>query len=238
MGPWRGLSGRPTSSNGASSMHLWWDGHADEVVAASVTLTVVERPPWDDLCFWALQASFTDSTRSYGAAHLGLQWYSRHPGSTAVNFGGYRDGGGELSGSESRLPSATGNPNTRDFSWEPGRGYRLAIALGADGPGTWTGLLDDVVIRTLSCPGDRLAGFVVWTECFAPCDAAPSTVRWSDPSLALASGATLRPSLYRATYQSVTDGGCATGSARPASGGGVLQVTGGPPGDRPRTLEA
>lgn len=218
-------------------MHLWWDIRVDQpVVAAEVTLTVTTPPPWPDLCFWALQASFTDATRSFGAAHLGLQWYSPHPGATAVNFGGYRDGGGELAGSASPLPSATGNPNTRDLAWEPGRPYRLSIR--AEGEGTWAGLVDDLEVRTLSCPGDRLAAFVVWTECFAPCDAAPSTVRWSDPSLMLAGGGVVRASAYRATYQSLADGGCATGTSAPSPEGGVVQITGADASARPRTLPA
>ena len=217
-------------------MHLWWDVRVDEpVVAAEVTLTIDAPPLWPDLCFWALQASFTDVTRSFGAAHLGLQWYSPHPGSTAVNFGGYRDGGGELAGSVSPLPSATGNPNTRDFAWDAGRPYRLEIRADA-AAGGWVGLVDGVEVRTLSCPGDRLVGFVVWTECFAPCDGAPATVRWTDPRLTLARGAAVRPSTYRATYQSVADGGCATGTSAVAPAGGVAQITGVDASTRPRTL--
>src|SRR5690349_18447275 len=116
-----GTKGWPTSANQASSMHLWWDMDVGgPVVAASVTLTVVDPPRWTDLCFWALQASFADRGGGRGGAHLGLQWYARHPGSTAVNFGGYANRGGELRGSQSMLPSATGNPNTRDYSWVPG----------------------------------------------------------------------------------------------------------------------
>ena len=100
-------TGAPASSNGASSLHLWWllDGPLVEV---AVTVEVVVPPPGDRLVFWALQAGFTDGRRPLGAGHLGLQAHPGHPGGTAVNWGGYRApalGGGELTGSESPLPS-------------------------------------------------------------------------------------------------------------------------------------
>ena len=80
-------------------------------------LEVTTAPQVEALYFWALQVSFTDRGRSGGGAHLGLQWYPAHPGSTAVNWGGYVPDGHELEGTTSALPSATGNVNTRDFPW-------------------------------------------------------------------------------------------------------------------------
>jgi len=212
MWPWRRrrTSGFPTSANGASSMHLWWHP-SPTVERAAVDLEVVVPPAVDHLYFWALQASFTDgSGRRYGGAHLGLQWHPAHPGRTAVNWGGYAPAGGELDGSVSPFPSATGNPNTRDLPWEPGRPYRLAVRRDADG---WVGTVDGVEVRTLHAGGDRLAGLVVWSEVFARCDDPSVTVRWSgfDPV----------PAGLRATYQSTADGGCANTTALP----GGLQVT-------------
>ncbi|HKX72170.1 MAG TPA: hypothetical protein VJM75_13115 [Acidimicrobiales bacterium] len=48
------------------------------------------RAARSDLYFWALQASFIDSAeRHCGGGHVGLQWRRHHPGSRAVNWGGY-----------------------------------------------------------------------------------------------------------------------------------------------------
>ena len=127
---WDGTSGRPRSSNGASSLHLGWDVPQpvadDPWVAADAVLEVRSPPEVLALYFWALQASFTDRGRHGGAGHLGLQWYPAHPGSTAVNWGGYGPDGRELDGSASTLPSATGNPNTRDYAWSPATPYGCA----------------------------------------------------------------------------------------------------------------
>src|SRR5690349_12962684 len=96
-------TGFPTSSNRASSMHLWWTPAPPPATEVSVVLEIVEPPAVPHLYFWALQASFVDRGRRIGGAHLGLQWYDRHPGGTAVNWGGYRDGGGELRSEERRV---------------------------------------------------------------------------------------------------------------------------------------
>lgn len=221
------IRGYPTSSNGASSLHLAWDAPAAREVSA--VLEIVHPPTVDDLYFWALQASFVDRGRRVGGAHLGLQWYSRHPGSTAVNWGGYRDGASlrgsnvsrELAGEPSPLPSATGNPNTRDFPWHPNRRYRLRIH--GEGDGWWTGEVTDLttdvttVVRRLDGGGTALASPVVWSEVFARCDAPSTTVRWSDLSP--------RPATkLRQSYQSHVDGGCANTASIP-DGNGWLQVT-------------
>jgi len=214
-------TGFPTSSNRASSMHLHWDPSPPPSLEIAATLEIVEPPVVSHLYFWALQASFvTVDGRRVGGAHLGLQWYDRHPGSTAVNWGGYRDGAGELDGEESSLPSSTGNPNTRDFAWRPRVPYRLRIS--GDGDGWWTGSVTDLttgvetVVRRLHGGGSALTAPVVWSEVFARCDDPTVAVRWSDLAPATTS---MRP-----TYQSHVDGGCAnTRSER--DGDGWIQRT-------------
>lgn len=208
-------TGFPTSSNRASSMHLWWSPPPQPTTEVSVVLEIEEPPVVPHLHFWALQASFVDGGRRVGGAHLGLQWYDRHPGSTAVNWGGYRDGAGELEGEPSALPSATGNPNTRDFAWRPRTPYRLRIS-GA-GDGWWTGEVTDLttdettIVRRLHGGGTHVADPVVWSEVFARCDDPSVAVRWSDPTPA--------PADLRPTYQAHEHGGCAnTRSSRDGTG--------------------
>ena len=214
-------TGFPTSSNRASSMHLHWDPSPPPALEVAVTLEIVEPPVVPHLYFWALQASFvTVEGHRLGGAHLGLQWYDRHPGSTAVNWGGYRDGAGELDGDVSALPSATGNPNTRDFAWRARVPYRLRIH--GDGDGWWTGSVTDLttdettVVRRLRGGGARLAAPVMWSEVFARCDDPSVVVRWSDPN------PTVRA--MHPTYQSHQDGGCAN-TASTRDGDAWLQTT-------------
>jgi hypothetical protein len=201
-------------------MHLRWDPPPISLLEVAVTLEVVEPPAVDELYFWALQASFLDGGRHIGAAHLGLQWHPQHPGSTAVNWGGYRDDAGELDGDPSSLPSAVGNPNTRDFPWRPRTPYRLRIS--GDGDGWWTGSVTELVtdettvVRRLRGSGDALANPMVWSEVFARCDDPRVVVRWSDLSPS--------PVHVRASYQTHEDGGCAnTVSIR--DGDAYLQIT-------------
>src|SRR6478672_1424945 len=160
-------SGFPTSSNRASSFHLRWLGLPVDgsLIEASVTLEIVTPPVVPHLYFWALQASLVDGSQAFGAGHLGLQWYPAHPGGTAVNWGGYDASGRELGGTASSLPSATGNPNTRDFPWEPSRPYRLAISAGTQ-PGEWQGSVDGQVVRELHAGGTGLTDVMVWSEVF------------------------------------------------------------------------
>jgi hypothetical protein len=199
-------AGPPTSSNGASSMHLWWTPPAGRrpLTTVSAVLEVVEPPTVDRLHFWALQATFVDrSGRPFGAAHLGLQWHPGHPGGTAVNWGGYRsDGSGELDAhAPSTLPSATGNVNTRDYPWRARTPYRLSI--DGDGSGSVTDLAsgETTVVRRLDVGGAvALASPVVWSEVFARCDDPSSAVRWSE--------LTPPPTTTQVTYQSFEDGGC------------------------------
>jgi hypothetical protein len=221
------VSGYPTSSNRASSLHLAWEmpARTGPVVAVAVDLFVEAVPPVDELYFWALQASFQDAAgRRHGGAHLGLQWYAPHPGSRAVNWGGYAPGGGILPGSESALPSASDNPNTRDLWWEPGVAHTLAIGPAPGGGGGWAGSVDGTQVRTLAAGGDRLGGLTVWSEVFARCDDPPVAVRWSGFRATLASGEVVSPLALRVNYQRRSDGGCDNTTAVP-DGDGVRQVT-------------
>jgi hypothetical protein len=221
-------SGLPPSANGASSLHAWWDA-AGPWREVAVTLEVLVPPsvPW--LYFWALQVSFLDRGRGTGGGHLGLQAAPWHPGGRAVNWGGYADGGGELRGTTSSLPSAVANPNTRDFVWEARRAYRLRVAPGS-AAGRWRGEVTDLVsgavtvVRELECPGTELASPVVWSEVFAPCDAPGTAVRWSDPLAVTLSGEAVVPPAVRVTYQSVADGGCSNSSTF-VDGAAVVQAT-------------
>ncbi len=207
----RRTSGRPPSPNGASSFHLWWDDRGP-FTAVEATL-VVERPPATaDLYFWALQVGFSTAEGSVGGAHLGLQWNARHPGSTAVNWGGYGRAGGLLEGTPSALPSRPHDPNTRDFPWRPGVSYRLRIEPGS-GPGWWRGTVTDVaagqttVVRELAGGGDRLTDPVQWSEVFAPCDAPSVVVAWREPRGVTPDGVRV-PTRYRIGFQAYRDGGC------------------------------
>lgn len=239
--------GEPTSSNGASSLHLGWvlprvpSGGFREV---SVMLELLTAPQVPRLYFWALQADFaTAQGGRAGGAHLGLQWHPQHPGSTAVNWGGYGASGGELDGSGSVLPSAMRNVNTRDFAWQAGRPYRLKIerADGGVDPGAgedpdrsgtspaWRGSVTDTtgtvtVVRDLYPPGDRISGAVMWSEVFARCDHPSVGARWSDPVAVALDGTVVRPDRLEVNYQSTRDGGCTNTDSR-VDGVGVVQWT-------------
>lgn len=222
---WDGTHGTPPSGNGASSFHLTWEAPVGRWVAAEATLEVLEAPAVPRLVFWALQVSFVDRGRRAGGAHLGLQWHPAHPGSTAVNWGGYGPGGRELDGSPSTLPSATGNPNTRDYPWRPGRPYRLRVSRAAGG---WRGEVADgaavTVVRHLHAGGGTLDSPVVWSEVFAACEEPAGTVRWSGFRLTAEDGTQVEPDTVRVSYQPLTEGGCATTDVV-VDGGGFVQRT-------------
>jgi hypothetical protein len=218
-------SGPPTSGNGASSFHLWWDPAPPSTVV-EVSLTVEWQPPVDRLCFWALQASFSDGRNRTGGAHLGLQWNPRYPGRAAVNWGGYSAAGAILKGTTSPLPSTPNDPNTRDYPWKPGLAYRLRIE--AAEPGWWAGVVIDPAgqrteVRRLAGGGDRLEAPVVWSEIFARCDDRSVAVKWSDPAM-LVGELWGRPERYRVNYQSEEHGGCSNTTVLQGDDG-VLQVT-------------
>ena len=75
---WDGTAGRPTSSNGASSLHLFWSvaPHRPSTAVEAV-LEVVEPPTVAALHFWALQVTFAGPRVESGGAHLGLQLFDR-----------------------------------------------------------------------------------------------------------------------------------------------------------------
>jgi hypothetical protein len=240
---WDGTSGRPRSANAASSFHLVWDAPSGAWAAAEATLEIVTPPKVDALYFWALQVSFADRGRIAGGAHLGLQWYPIHPGSTAVNWGGYAADGRELSGSESSLASTPANPNTRDFAWQPSVRYRLHIGLvpesgASSAVRSWQGSVTALdtgrttVVRELFVAGSTIEAPMVWSEVFADCDAPATAVRWSDLELTAADGSRASVQTVRTNYQAVVDGGCShTNSA--VAGDAFEQVT-----STPRTTPA
>jgi hypothetical protein len=235
-----GTRGRPPSGNGASSFHLSWDVGGGPWRAAEAVLEVLEAPGVPKLVFWALQVSFAGRGSAGGGAHLGLQWFPAHPGGTAVNWGGYGGDGRELEGSASALPSAPGNPNTRDFAWSPGRRYRLRIepapSVGqAAAPGrlrAWRGTVTDMetaattVVRDLYASGDHLDGPMVWSEVFADCDEPGGRVRWSDLRLFGEGGRSMEVTTVRVNYQRVAEGGCVTTSSTAEGPGQFVQATG------------
>lgn len=210
-------------------MHLLWQLplSTGPIVEVSVVCEIVEPPLVPDLYFWALQAGFADDRHHLGAGHLGLQWYRAHPRGRAVNWGGYGAAGGELAGSESAMPSATGNPNTRDYLWQTHRPYRLGISRGEHG---WRGTVTDLatgtatVVRELGAGGDRLVEPMVWSEVFAACDAPMTAVRWSELEVVTDDRERIRSSAVRVNYQSHADGGCANTDVE-VDGGGAVQIT-------------
>jgi hypothetical protein len=202
----------------------------------SATLEVRLAPTVPRLYFWALQASFVEAGRQGGAGHLGLQWHPQYPGSTAVNWGGYRSGGGELDGSRSLLAGTLGNVNTRDYAWAPGRRYRLAITPAppelqpGGGLTAWRGSVTDLatgattVVRELLAAGSRLGSPMVWSEVFARCDHPTVEVRWSDLEALTPDGRIVRPASVGINYQVHADGGCANTSTAVVDGVAVQRT--------------
>ena len=201
-------------------------------------LEVLDAPSVPALSFWALQASFDDRGRHGGAGHLGLQWHPEHPGSTAVNWGGYGPEGRELDGSTSALPSALGNVNTRDLAWSVGTRYRLRIVRDDEpappppaGYVGWRGEVTDlttgtaIVVRDLWAVGTALGAPVMWSEVFARCDDPPARVRWSDLRMVDDAGSATEVARVQVNYQSLHDGGCVTTDSA-VDQVGVVQTTG------------
>jgi len=225
------VSGPPTSSNGASSMHLFWEVPPHPLSEVRADLTVVEPPAVDKLYFWALQVNFVDAGADRGGAHIGLQHHPTYPGGGAVNWGGYHPhGGGELDGSVSELPSALGNVNTRDYQWQGGRPYRFRVFQA--GQGRWRGTVTDLesgvetMLRDLYVEADALVRPMVWSEVFADCDHPTTAVRWTNLSADLAGGGEVRALSVRTNYQSFANGGCDnTNSAVDPDHGGFVQRT-------------
>lgn len=185
-----------------------------------MTLEVLRRPQVDELFFWALQVSFDG-----GGSHIGLQHHPGYPANSSVNWGGYDASGTILDGSESVLPSALGNRNTRTYAWREGAPYRLVVSRGDDG---WDGTIIDLerdqatLVRTLFAPPGSLRSPVVWSEVFAACEEADGEVCWSDFTVVDSSGERRTINSGKLTYQR---NGCSNTDSRPDAGG-VLQSTG------------
>ncbi len=228
-------TGPPTSSNGASSFHLWWDVPPGPFQEVSAVLEIVRPPAVSQLYFWALQVSFLDRGRDLGAGHTGLQWHPQAPAG-AVNWGGYHAGGGVLDGTGSELPPVDG-PHTRHFAWSPGRAYRFRVF--SPNTGAWRSEVTDLitgqatVIRDLLVPATSLGNPVVWAEVFAHCDDPGTEARWSElrATASAAAGQAFTATSVRLSYQAHADGGCANTLSYP-DGNSFVQVTG-LPGARP-----
>lgn len=191
-----------------------------EWIGVEAVLEVAVPPEVPALYFWALQVSFAERGRAVGGAHLGLQWYPPHPGSTAVNWGGYASDGRELDGSQSALSSATSNVNTRDFAWRPRAAYRLVVTRDDERTHgdlhAWRGEVVDLatgtstVVRHLFARGSSIGSPMVWSEVFADCDAPGTLVRWRDLVVRSAGGERVAVDSVHVNYQSIADGGCVT----------------------------
>lgn len=223
-------TGEPTSSNGASSLHLVWRLPDVPLIEVSTVFELVAEPSVPRLYFWALQASFLQGGLHSGAAHLGVQWHPAYPNNRAVNWGGYGPDGHELDGSLPELPSTLDNPNTRDFDWESGLPYRFLIARSPDVAGAWRGTVTNLatgeptVVRDLYAAGSHLRGPIVWTEAFCRCEQPPVLARWSGFRAATEDGPAPVEAM-QVSYQSYAQGGCTNTTARP-DGDGFLQITG------------
>lgn len=217
---------------GASSFHLWWQiAGLAPLAEVEAVCEVLVPPRGDHLYFWALQIGFSDGQRSFGAAHVGLQWHGSGTSGRAVNWGGYHrpaDGGGELAGSMPTLPPLNRSGNTARYDWEPGNAYRFRVFRSHD---AWRAEVSDVnrhettVIRDLFAGGHLLTEPVVWSEAFAPCDDPAVKVRWSGLRGRAADGASVRPAAVTVTYQDPRSGGCPNTTAG-ADDVGLLQTTG------------
>ena len=223
--PTERTTGPPTSSNGASSFHLFWEVGPEPVRAVEATVSI-DDPPAGRLTFCALQVSPAGGLGRLGGLHFGLQHHPGHPGGGAINWGGYHSRGGEVDGSPLTVPSAMHNRNTGDYAWVPGRPYRYRIERSDRG---WRGSITDLdrgetmVVRDLDVGGDRLEAPMVWTESFAQCDDPTTTVRWTELTLETDEG---RRSVGtgRINYQTVGDGGCSNTNWS-VEGGAFIQRT-------------
>lgn len=222
------MRGRPTSANGASSLHLWWQlPPGTRLREVEATLTVTRPPARRVLYFWALQVNFVHRGRELGGAHTGLQWHPAAPRG-AVNWGGYFPGAGELPGTVSALPEVD-SANTRAWEWLPGRPYRIRV--WSPERGRWRSTITDGVdgrsadVRDLIVDAEEAASPVVWSEVFADCDDPPVEVVWSDLGGTDRRGVRVTPTAARATYEAAA-GGCANTESRALPGGRLAQVTG------------
>lgn len=223
-------TGIPPSGNGASSFHLFWGmPAADPFVEVSVAFVLEQEPRTDRLYFWALQASFAEHGRTYGAGHLGFQWSRSHPDRRGVCWGGYGGAGGELSGGVPFFPTPDDNHNVCSVPWTSGEEWRWRIRRSPDVPGAWRAEIEDAsgdvhAVRDLYCDGRHLTDLMVWSEVFARCDDAPVVVRWSDFRAVTEAGDVVRPTVLHVNYQRYEDGGCDNTTVR-HDPDGVRQIT-------------
>lgn len=208
-----GLRNYPISSNAASSMHLFWNQGIQLFKSVEATIQVNNTPSSKDIYFWALQVEFSKNGKRVGGAHTGLQHHNSYPSSSAINWGGYNSEGLELDGSESELTSAINNQNTRDYPWANGVAYTYKISQSLNSK-NWTASVRnnqtgiETVIRELFIDADYIAAPMVWTECFARCDAESVSVNWSDLKTIDQDGTVTNIDQVRVNYQKLSDGGC------------------------------
>jgi hypothetical protein len=194
-------AGEPSSSNGASSFHLFWDLQPEPLIEVAATLEVLLPPSVKRLYFWALQVTFASGRRLRGGGHLGLQWNARHPGGTAVNWGGERY----------RFHIGPGGDAPEGL-----RAWRGTVTHVESGTAT--------VVRDLYVPADTIVSPVVWSEVFARCEHPMVSVRWSGLAARTIAGKIVRPSHVRVNYQARERGGCDNTTVA-VDELGLLQVT-------------
>ena len=230
-------TGSPTSSNGASSMHLWWEypGGFPPLCEVCATLEIPDWPVTPELYFWALQVFFDDANGGVSAAHMGLQYSPAYPNNGAVNWGGYSQSDGSiLSGGSLTNPSAQNNPNTMNYLWQPGRKYRYRVYESpvVNIPKAWRAEITDLttgvttIIRDIYAGGTHMAAPLVWTESFGDCDDPAVCAQWSDlEGTVCGTGAIVTPNAVTAEYQTYAAGGCTNTNSELVAPGVVEQCT-------------
>ena len=167
-----------------SGFHLWWKGvpSNEPIVACSVVLEVVQPPTVAALYFWALQASFLDAHRPVlrrGPHRAPVE--PPPPGQPGGELGWLRAGGrrhlhpGRQRLTAARHPRGPEHPHVRVARrdpvplHDPSRHRRV----GVDGDRSGRPA-PEVTVRELYAAGDRLGGFVMWSELFCRGDDPPT----------------------------------------------------------------
>jgi hypothetical protein len=228
-------TGQPPSGNNASSQYLIFDPEFGAEI--TVNVEVLATPSQSKIVNWLIQTEFLDdsgsSLDSAGTGFFGLRFAPTFPNSRAIVCAASSAfDGSELTGPESPLPSATGEPQVRTYGWVTGRKYLLRIYSYAGWQ--WRFEVTDTVtsvtsiVRDISIPGGSIVrGAVLYTEAFTDCQI-QSSVRWSNLQFAAPDESDLiTPTSAVAAYQTYPEGGCTNGN-QIASGGGVVQATGVP----------
>ena len=210
-------------------MHLYWEIGNEPLKELSATVEILDEPQVNRIYFWALQASFYKDLTRKGGAHFGLQHNPRHNDNKAVNWGGYNNSGKVLSGTVSDLPSTPNDVNTRDYTWHPNTRYRYRI-YQSDISHLWRGEITNLttgektIVRDLEIDATHMTQPMVWTECFADCNASSAAVAWSGFEATTLSGGIIKPSLAKANYQTHAKGGCANTNSF-SEVNGIIQKT-------------